>query len=56
MLSKVTDVLIYLGPSLIDISSSFHQNIHHLSVSRLTGSIEWTETILYSERELIRHS
>ena len=46
----------YLGCCLIDISSSFHQNIHHLSVSILTGSIEWTETILYSERELMRHS
>ena len=56
MLSKVTDKLIYLGPSLIDISSSFHQNIHHLSVSLLTGNVEWTETILYSERELMWHS
>ena len=56
MLSKITDMLIYLGASLIDISSSFHQNIHHLSVSLLTGSVEWTETILYSERELMRHS
>ena len=50
MLSKITDMLIYLGPSLIDISSSFHQNIHHLSVSLLTGNVEWTETILYSEK------
>ena len=56
MLSKITDMLIYLCASLIDISSSFHQNIHHLSVSLLTGSVEWTETILYSERELMRHS
>ena len=56
MLSKITDMLIYLGPTLIDISSSFHQNIHHLSVSLLTGNVEWTETILYSERELMRHS
>ena len=56
MLSKVTDVLIYLGPSLIEFSSSFHQNIHHLSVSLLTGNVEWTDTILYSERELMRHS
>ena len=49
-------MLIYLGPSLIDISSSFHKNIHHLSVSLLTGNVEWTETILYSEREVMRHS
>ena len=49
-------MLTYLGCCLIDISSCFHQNIHHLSVSHLTGNIEWTETILYSERELMRHS
>ena len=56
MLLKITDMLIYLGCCLIDISSCFHQNIHHLSVSLLTGNVEWTETILYSERELMRHS
>ena len=56
MLSKITDMLIYLGPSLIDISSSFHQNIHHLRVSITTGNIEWTETILYSQRELMTPS
>ena len=46
----------YLGPCLIDISSSFHQNIHHLRMSLLTGNKQWTATILYSERELMRHS
>ena len=56
MLSKITDMLTYLGCCLIDMSSCFHQNIYHLSVSLLTGSVKWTETILYSERELIRHS
>ena len=56
MLSKITDMLTYFGCCLIDMSSCFHQNIHHLSVSLLTGSVEWTETILYSERQLMRHS
>ena len=48
--------LTYLGCCLIDISSSFHQNTHHLSVSLLTGNVEWTGTTLYSEKELMRHS
>ena len=56
MLLKITDMLTYLGCCLIDISSCFHQNIHHLSVSLLTGNVEWTGTILYSERELMRHT
>ena len=34
----------------MDISTSLKQNVHYIRASILNGSIEWTGTILYSER------
>ena len=33
----------------VDISSSLHQCVHHISVTPLTGYIEWSEAVLHSE-------